>query len=477
MIRNVCFTLLCCLINYAAFAQNTLVMGKVKNLGLVKHIELEVNHRYIDSQADTYRSNILEDGSFAFAVQVDQAQLVNLYFSRNSSQVYLEPNDTLVIEFDANSFNHSFNFSGRSGANNDYLKKHVEKYPKEKDVFKYLQYRVGTLWYKISPQHDEWMRTMHKAPYLKKMKLRKEEPLSQLDFHEKNTPNRLTPEFVDFLRAEINYDWAYHMMLFGNVYKGMHDLDASFLDFTKDIPLQNDQLGSEWYRLYLLAYSNQEYLKQEEKAATPYTGQYVLSESFLSGKPLAFVQSEMISIGFSKKYINETLPDYQHFITHNPYVEFDDKIVAAYQKVMKTAIGSVAPSFTIGGDSDAAISLSDYQGKVVFLNFWASWCRPCMKKMDEMKSLQAEMEAQGVVFINVSFDQTNEAWMKTVNEKNYGGVHVIVPGNVESEIAQQYQVRAIPQYFIIDKKGRFAERPIVYSLETVKDVLQKQLER
>jgi len=472
--RNTILSLLCCLIFTAASAEpNTLVMGKIRNIKLVKHIELEVNTRYLNNDAEIHYSNILEDGTFAFAVEITEPQLASLYFSRNKNEIYLEPNDTLMIEFDATTFG-DFKYSGRAGKNNKYLETYQKLYPKEKDVFKYLQYRVGSFWYKVAPKHDEWMRTLTKPVYFEKMALRQQEPIAQLEFYNKNNPTHLTTDFIDFFTTEINYEWAYHMMLFGNVYKGIHGLDETFFDFTEKVSLQNEQIGSHWFRMYLLAYSNHKHMRETEKGKTPYSGQYVLSEQFLSGKALAFIQSEMIAIGFRKNYLTETLPEYQHFLTHNPYVEYDDKIVSAYQKVMKTAIGTPAPEFVLGAEG-SQIKLSDYKGKVVFLNFWASWCRPCIKKMDEMKTLQKDMEAKGVVFIHISFDKDNETWQKKLKEKQYDGTHVIVAGNVDSKIAKQYDVRAIPQFFIIDKNGKFAEKPLVISNETIEKALQQAI--
>lgn len=439
-------------------------MGKITNNNTsTKNIDLQVNHRYLDSNIDTYESNILEDGSFAFAVNIQEPQTVNLLYARNNALLYLEPNDTLYVYFDANTFKFSFDFSGRSGKNNAFLNDYLKKYPRELDPFKYLQYRYGPFWYKIDPDKDRDMRSLTKTQFLHKVNKAKEESLAQLTFHNQNHPDDLTDDFKDFMHAEIYYDWAYHLLLFGDVYKGVHGLDERFFNFLGDIPLQHDQIGSHWYRTFLLAYINHQYKNQAQKADNPFAGQYALADKALSSKAMAFVQSEMVSLGFYKKYFDSTLPIYNEFINNNAYPQFDDKAIVAYQKVMKTAVGTPAPDF----DLQDGRQLSNLRGKVVFVNFWATWCRPCLKKMEELQPIQQELEGD-IEFIHIAFDKDQAQWESFLQEKNYQGIHLLAPASTHSEIAKQYDVKALPQYFIIDKNGNFAEKPPVSTIENVK---------
>lgn len=458
--------ILCFFVWATAFAQNTLVIGKVANNNArISAIDLQVNHRFLDGNVDTYESNILEDGTFAFAVQIDEPQTVNLLYARNNALLYLEPNDTLRINFDANTFKFSFKFGGRSGGNNTYLNEYFKKYPRELDPFKYLQYRFGPFWYKIDPDKDYAMRAKTKTDFLQSINKSKEEASSSLAFHKLNHPNTLTDDFVEFMEAEIYYDWAYHKLLFGDIYKGVHGLDDSYFDFLADVPLQHEQIGSHWYQMFLLAYINRSYKNQEQKEENPFAGQYKLASTVLSSKAMAYVQSEMVSLGFYKKYLDSTLPIYSKFIDENPYSQFDDKAIFAFQKAMKTAAGTAAPDFAL--QEVATPNLSNLKGKVVLLNFWATWCRPCLKKMKDMKPIQEEL-GNNVTFVHIAFDKNQEHWESFIDKHGYDGIHLLAPAGINSEIAQKYDVKALPQYFIIDKNGNFAEKPPVYSTENLK---------
>lgn len=471
-IRYLLTIVLLAILSITSFAQvNALIIGKIKNNNTrITEIDLQVNNRYLNNNIDNYQSKIKEDGTFAFGVFISEPQLVDLYYARNQALLYLEPNDTLYLDFDANTFNFSFEFSGKSGDNNTYLANYLKEHPRELNPFKYLQYKSGVFWHTVEPKKDEAMRTMTKTDYVKKMNLNKEANLSALNFYDKNNPNMLSPDFKEFLSTEIMYDWAYHMMIFGTVYKGMHALDDSFFSFLEKVPLQSDYIGSYYYRLFLLMYVNHEYLKIAKQGEIAYVEQYDLAPKLLGGSAMAFVQSEMIIKAFYKRYFDEILPAFTDFMENNPYIQFDDKIVNVYQKSTKTAIGTLAPEFVFDRGQNQKLTLSQMRGKIVFLNFWASWCRPCMKKMKELKPMQDTL-SNDIVVVHVSFDKTSDQWTETVEENDFGGIHILAPQNVRSEIAKKYGVRVIPEYFIIDKEGKFAEKPLIFTAESLKEIL------
>ena len=84
--------------------------------------------------------------------------------------------------------------------------------------------------------------------------------------------------------------------------------------------------------------------------------------------------------GFSNRQLEELIEKYWHFIENSPYEEYEAKVIDAYQKAIRRAVGAPAPDFTLRDNLDRLVSLSSYHGQIVYLNFWASWCRPCMSK-------------------------------------------------------------------------------------------------
>ncbi len=461
------------LIFSSAFGQaNTIVMCKVKNHNpLVKKAELHINARYINNTVDIYESKVLEDGSFAFAVEVYEPQYVTVSYSRNKALVYLEPNDTLYIDSEAGSFQFSIEFSGKGGHNNKYLRQYLKEHPKELNQFKMLQYKHGNYWFTCSPQVSEHMQRTPWSFYQKDLALKKQQSLDALSFYDANNPNQLSSYFKDFLKTEIEYDWAYKMLLYGTVFKNKHQIPDDFMTFLNEIAIQNEHIGNYRYREFTMAHLSYQTNKSKNSPLNQYILQYDLAKQSLSGRTQSYALSEVIFRGFNSTVIDELIPYYWEYMDNSANDEFDDKVLAAYQKAMKQVAGSPAPPFKLYDNLDRIVTLQSYNGQVVFLNFWASWCRPCMSKMQMMQPIQEELKELGVVFMNVSLDRDKDAWKRAIDDWNFKGVHLLAEGNIDSEVALAYEVKLLPEYFIINKNGTFAEKPKKFTAKEVTEVL------
>lgn len=114
----------------------------------------------------------------------------------------------------------------------------------------------------------------------------------------------------------------------------------------------------------------------------------------------------------------------------------------------------VAPAWSLKDLDGKTMKLSDFKGKVVVLNFWATWCGPCREEIPSLISLEKRFAPQGVEVVGISLDQQSAAFVRNFAKKleiNYP----VVMGN--REIAEEYGgIEAIPTTFIIDRKGRVA---------------------
>lgn len=453
---------------------NALVKGVIDNVtGNQQFISLHVNQKYLTGQTEDYYSNILEDGSFAFAVEMNEPQLISMVYNQNRGYVYLEPGDTLIVNCSAGNFQYSFQFDGKSKANNEYLREYYKMNPSETNAFKLVQYQQNQFWYTIAPEMDMKMRDLSTDDFISYLGTRRQDALSHLFSNSSNLSGELSKGFSEYITAEINYDWAYHMMAHGHVYRKIKDINQSqYYTFLDNMADMKGRIGNQFYRQFLLAKIDRAYSLTDQKASNPYMGKYKFAEKYSQGEKKAFLQSEMIGSAFSKRYIAETIPLFEAFLNNDENDAFGSKVVAAYEKSLVNAIGTRASNFVIRNPGESEVSLSSLNGKTVYLNFWASWCRPCMKKMNELKPLEQELKSQDIEFIHISFDKSESAWKNAISKNGFQGTHVIVPEGVESSIAKEYEIRSIPQYFIIDKKGNFAQKP---TFNTIKD-LKKTLE-
>ncbi|MEO0776827.1 MAG: TlpA disulfide reductase family protein [Bacteroidota bacterium] len=461
-----------CLACFSTFAQeNSLIMGRIDHLGLVKEVEINLNERYLNNKNVVHTAAVSEEGYFVFPLTLHEPQLLTLTYSRNQTLLYLEPRDTLEIITDANSFPHAIQFEHRSGANNTHLKQYLQQNPTELNALRLKQSRSrGPYWYINAPDMDRLMLASTPKQFRHHMALRKAEALANLDSYVRSHPDALTPSYREFIRTEIIYNWAYHLLLFGDVFRNRYAIDDSFFDFLTEVPLQNGYIGNYWYRHFVQAYLVFQQARQQETPPTE-VEQYQLAGTLFTDKARAFLQSEILVRGFRAKQVEALRREYWDFSDHNAYPQFDEKVARVYYQIMKYAAGELAPDFVLTDPNDRPVSLHQYQGQVVYLNFWASWCRPCMAKLEQLRAIQGRLEEAGVVFLHVSLDRDRSTWLETLTHRDLRGVQVWANGDVESEVAQDYEIKILPQYYLIDKRGNFAAKPRDHDLIEIESVL------
>lgn len=96
--------------------------------------------------------------------------------------------------------------------------------------------------------------------------------------------------------------------------------------------------------------------------------------------------------------------------------------------------------------------LSDNLGKVVLIDVWATWCRPCIQEQPALEELERSFEGKDVAFISVSIDTDKEKWKKMVEDKKLSGLHLF--SNNEGIIKKDYEVISVPRFILFDKEGK-----------------------
>jgi len=131
------------------------------------------------------------------------------------------------------------------------------------------------------------------------------------------------------------------------------------------------------------------------------------------------------------------------YVTHNP--------------IGSTIQPSPAPDFTLPQPSGPALKLSDYRGKVVLLDFWATWCEPCRAEIPHFVDLQNKYSAQGLQILGVSMDDSPDP--VPAFYKQFKMNYPVVMGN--AKIGEQYGgVIGLPIAFLIDRQGQIRKKHI-----------------
>ena len=132
---------------------------------------------------------------------------------------------------------------------------------------------------------------------------------------------------------------------------------------------------------------------------------------------------------------------------------------ACYHGAKPESIGKTAPDFTIK-DADRTVSLSQFRGKIVVLNFWATWCPPCVEELPSLVQLQKKFQGTDVTVLAVSVDDDPDAYHKFLKDHGVDFLTVRDPGKqlengtgVDAPVAASYGTFTFPETYIIDRNG------------------------
>ena len=124
----------------------------------------------------------------------------------------------------------------------------------------------------------------------------------------------------------------------------------------------------------------------------------------------------------------------------------------------KLAAGAVAPDFTQNTPEGTPLTLSSLRGKVVLVDFWASWCGPCRKENPNVVRLYNQYKDKGFDILGVSLDRKKDRWVKAIEKDGLPWHHVSDLRGWSNTVAQTYSVRSIPHTVLLDREGRIIAR-------------------
>ena len=134
------------------------------------------------------------------------------------------------------------------------------------------------------------------------------------------------------------------------------------------------------------------------------------------------------------------------------------KQMAQLEAELKSMDSGEAPDFTYPDTEGKMVSLSDFRGKVVLIDVWATWCGPCQAQIPHLVKLEEELKDSGIVFLGVSIDEEKNKgkWLKMVEEKGLKGLQLFSNGG--NQVTKNYKITHIPRFIIIGEDGNIVAK-------------------
>ncbi|AXP82167.1 Thiol-disulfide oxidoreductase ResA [Mariniflexile rhizosphaerae] len=133
---------------------------------------------------------------------------------------------------------------------------------------------------------------------------------------------------------------------------------------------------------------------------------------------------------------------------------YGKKVKSALETFERVAVGVFAPEFSQGTPEGKEMKLSDFKGKYVLIDFWASWCGPCRKENPNVVMAYNNYKDKGFEVFGVSLDDKKDKWIQAIEKDGLTWPHVSDLKGFKNEAAQLYGVQAIPQNFLVSPDGK-----------------------
>jgi peroxiredoxin len=202
----------------------------------------------------------------------------------------------------------------------------------------------------------------------------------------------------------------------------------------------------------------------------------------LSAAPvvLDWYLAKAIMFGFEEYSFEGSKAAYEAFFPIMKTVPFRDTLERFYSNIQRLKPGKPAPAFTLRDTAGKNVSLADFKGKLVYIDFWGVYCGPCRYDIEHYASkLHERYKGKEVVFLNVCVDVKETEWKKAIEKLKLEGINVLAEGWTTNDVCKDFNVNGIPHYVLIDKSGNIvnnnAERPggLLGTKENALDALLK----
>ncbi|MGE0078120.1 MAG: TlpA family protein disulfide reductase [Bacteroidales bacterium] len=420
---------------------------------------------YITTKGITDTVYLSKDGEFTFKAMLSAPQLYKLNIARTQTLVYMNPGDSSYIEFDVTA-------------------------PIDGPKFSADQQNINTNIFKGSKALGQIMSNWRDLFSLTSDDFNKEIDSIQGVINGRiDSLKGEAKEIIEMEKQRANYtilNIRYNYPEYFAYLNGQEfNADSADYSFLNQIDLNRaDHLMFDDYANLVISIVNTKLGKMpnvKENAEKPASERlpivFAAVDSIVTNPTVRdYVKMNLMEedLNFGEFYqLNDVI---QNYLANCQTPEYANLVKTKFDKKMLLAPGVPAPVFKYTDINGKEYSLTDFKGKLVYIDFWATWCGPCRHELPYLKTLEKDYHGKNVVFVSISLDDNKGAWEKMVKEQDMKGIQLYGEGAWTSFVAKNYQIRGIPTFFMIDANGNIlkpnAPRP---SSDEIRSLLDENL--
>ncbi|WP_026775743.1 TlpA disulfide reductase family protein [Polaribacter sp. Hel_I_88] len=185
-----------------------------------------------------------------------------------------------------------------------------------------------------------------------------------------------------------------------------------------------------------------------------------IESDFIKNNPQSYVSAKTLDFyatSLPKKTVYELYDGFSDEIKKSSYGKSVKRFLDLNQNPQ---IGDKYLDFTMPNENNKLVKLSDFEGKLILLEFWASWCGPCKKEYPALRKAYSKFHSNGFEIVSISEDQTKEQWLKAIDENKLNWINLWQKGGNNADPYLIYGINGIPANFLIDENGIIIEQDL-----------------